>query len=391
MDFEREIGSRLDAARAAGLYRTLRTVQSPHRTHAVVDGRPVVLFNSNDYLGLAAHPRVVRAAKAALDAWGFGAPSSRLIAGHTAAHRALEEALAAFKGDEDAVLFPSGYMTNLGVIHALVEPGDLVLSDAFNHASLVDALRLTRAEVRVYPHLDADAVRAALRAAGPRRRSFVVTDAVFSMDGDVAPLPALREAADAAGSWLVVDEAHATGVLGAAGRGIREHFGGVPVEVSIGTLGKALGGQGGFVAGSRALAELVRNRARTFFYSTAPLPVLAAGVLEALRILEEEPGRVTRLRAKAARARAALASAGLDAPPGETPVIPVLLGAAERAARVSDALFEKGFAVSAIRPPTVAEGTSRLRVVVNEPHTDGEIEALAAAASEAAGGARTRD
>ncbi|MHC4597408.1 MAG: 8-amino-7-oxononanoate synthase [Planctomycetota bacterium] len=378
MDFRETVSARLAKIREKGLYRELKTLQSPHRTVAVVDGAERLLLNSNDYLGLANHPRVLRRAEEALRTWGFGSPASRLISGHMAVHRRLEEELASLKGEEDALLFSSGYMTNLGVLTSLVEPGDLVVSDEHNHASIVDACRLTRADVRVYPHGDVDAVREALASPPRGGRSFVVTDAVFSMDGDVAPLPALREAADAAGAWLVVDEAHATGVLGETGRGIREHFGGAPaMEVVIGTLGKALGGQGGFAAGSKDLVDLLRNRARTFFYSTALLPVACAGVLEAMAVLREEPGRVASLRAKARRTRERLRARGLDVPPGETPIVPVLLGGANRAVAVSSALMDRGYFVTAIRPPTVAEGTSRLRVVVNEPHTDEQLEGFA--------------
>jgi 8-amino-7-oxononanoate synthase len=385
MGFDEDVRERLDDIRARGLFRHLRTVESPHRTEAVVDGKPVVLFNSNDYLGLASHPRVVRAAAEALDRWGFGAPASRLIAGNATVHRELEEALARFKGAVDALVFPAGYMANLGVVTSLVEKDDVVLSDAWNHASLADACRLTRGRVTVYPHADVDVVRRELAARPAGTRAFVVTDAVFSMDGDVAPLPDLREAADAHGAWLVVDEAHATGVLGETGRGIREHFGGVPVEVTIGTLGKALGGQGGFTAGSRDYVDLLRNRARTFFYTTAPLPVLCAGVLEALAVLREEPGRVASVRRKAALLRRSLAGAGVDVPAGETPIVPVVVGEAGRTVETARALFERGYFVTGIRPPTVPEGTSRLRVVVNEPHGEEAIRAFASAVGDILG------
>jgi glycine C-acetyltransferase/8-amino-7-oxononanoate synthase len=383
MTFLDYLNAELGSIRSRGLHRTLRTLESPHRVRAVVDGRPCVLFNSNDYLGMAGHPRVVEAAARALAAWGFGAPSSRMIAGTTRIHRELEARLAAFKREGDAVLFPAGYLANLGTLTSLAGPGDLVLSDALNHASLVDACRLCRAEVKVYPHLDAEAAGRALEGRRPGRRAFVVTESVFSMDGDVAPLPELRRAADAAGAWLVVDEAHATGVLGATGRGLREHFGWKePVEVTIGTLGKALGGQGGFAAGPEALADLLRNRARSFLYTTAPLPALCGGVLEALTLLEEEPGRVASLGRKAALLREALREAGVSAPGGTTPIVPLRIGPADKAVEAARALFERGFFVTAIRPPTVPEGTSRLRVSVSEAHEEGEIRAFAAAAGE---------
>ncbi|MHC5082221.1 MAG: aminotransferase class I/II-fold pyridoxal phosphate-dependent enzyme, partial [Planctomycetota bacterium] len=274
---------------------------------------------------------------------------------------------------------------NLGVLTSLVKAGDLVFSDARNHASLVDACRLCRGEVEIYPHLDVDALRARLDRVPRGKRAFIVTDGVFSMDGDIAPLPALREAADRIGAWLVVDEAHATGVLGETGRGIREHFGGVPVEVSIGTLGKALGGQGGFVSGSRALIDLLRNRARTFLYTTAPLPSLCAGALEALTLLGEEPERVASLRRKTRLLREALSGAEVRIAAGSTPIVPVPLGSADLAMTVAQKLFEGGFFVTGIRPPTVEPGTSRIRAVVNEPHTDDEIRAFATAVAEVLG------
>jgi 8-amino-7-oxononanoate synthase len=383
LDFlEGELGS----IRARGLRREPRVLVGPHAARAVVDGKPCALFNSNDYLGMATHPRVVRAAARALEEWGFGAPSSRLIAGTTRIHRELEARLAAFKREEDAVVFPAGYMANLGVLQSLAAKDDLVVSDEFNHASLVDGCRLSRAEVRVYRHGDPDAARRELRGLARGRRAFLVTDAVFSMDGDAAPLPDLRRAADEAGAWLVVDEAHATGVLGRTGRGIREHFGwNVPVEVSIGTLGKALGGMGGFVAGPAALAELVRNRARTFFYTTAPIPALCAGVLEALSILEEEPGRVDALRANAALMRERLRRGGATVPDHPSAIVPLHVGEAGRALEAANRLFERGYFVSAIRPPTVPEGTSRLRVSVTAAHAEGEIRGFAAAVGEILG------
>jgi len=380
LDFEAYLQGRLADIRGRGLYREMKTLTAPHRIRTVVDGAERIVFNSNDYLGLAGHPRLVRRAREALETWGFGSPASRLISGNTALHEALEEALARFKGEEAAILFPSGYMANLGVLTSLVEPGDRVLSDALNHASLVDACRLCRGDVEVYPHLDAGAVKEALARRPRGGKAYIVTDGVFSMDGDVAPMPALREAADREGAWIIADEAHATGVLGETGRGLAEHFGpGAGPDVCIGTLGKALGGQGGFVAGSRSLIELLRNRARTFLYTTAPMPALCGGVLEALALLEEEPERVTSLGEKAALFRRCLGEAGVPVPGDPTPIVPVITGEAERTMEAAEALFEAGYFVTGIRPPSVPRGSCRLRMTVMEPHTEAEIRGLAEA------------
>ncbi len=379
--------------RAAGLYRERRpAVAGPPGPRVSLAGpatgasgerpREAVVFCGNDYLGLAADPRVRRAAAEAAERFGAGAGASRLMAGETTLHRDLEERLAAWKGAAAATAFPTGYQANVGAVTALVGRGDLVLSDERNHASLVDACRLSRAEVRVFPHAAPEAAAAILASEGGRfRRRLVVTEAVFSMLGDVAPIPDLLSVAEAHGAVLVVDEAHATGVIGATGRGAAERFGLPPdaIPVSVVTFGKALGGQGGAVVGSEALADLVRNRARTYIYTTALAPPMAAAVGAALRVLESEPGRVAALAARAGEARAALRGHGVPVREGETPILPVVLGDPRRAVAVSRRLEEEGLLVAAVRPPTVPDGESGLRVSVAVGHSSRDIRHLARA------------
>jgi 8-amino-7-oxononanoate synthase len=351
----------------------------------------MVDFSSNDYLGLAGDPRIAAAAADALREHGTGAAAARLICGNHPLHETLETELAALKGARAALLFPTGYAANVGAIPALVGRGDAVYGDALNHASLIDGCRLSRAEKRVFPHLDVDALDAMLRADARRfRRRLIVVDAVFSMDGDLFPLDALVRIARRHGAWTYVDDAHGTGVLGREGRGSPEHWGVQGrLDVVMGTLGKALGTAGAFVAGSGELREVLLNRARSFVFSTAPPPALSAAALAALRIAREEPWRRTRLRAVARRLRSALDAMGRPAP-GERDghIVPIVLGDAELAMRVGDALRERGYLAGAVRPPTVPRGTSRLRITLSAAHTDEHVDGLAAALRElvAAGG-----
>ena len=326
---------------------------------------------SNDYLGLADDERVVEAAREALAQWGVGAGASRLVTGHTPAHVELEESLAAFKGTEAALVFSSGYAANIGVLTALAGPRDHLFADRLNHASLIDGCRLTRARLRIYRHGDLDQLEEMLAKAPERGKRFIVTDGVFSMDGDLAPLPALVELAERFDAVLVVDDAHGTGVVGPEGRGSLAHFGvegRVPVQV--GTLSKALGAQGGFVAGSQPLIDLLVNKARSFIYSTGIAPSVAAAAREALRIAKEEPERRTRLQRHLAMLRDELARRGytvLGAAPA--PLVAVQLGSPEAALRQADRLQEAGVVAPAIRPPTVPEGTSRIRLAPRASHT----------------------
>jgi 8-amino-7-oxononanoate synthase len=351
----------------------------PHRTSPVLAGRPSLSFCSNDYLGLADHPALAQAAAQAVARSGFGAGASRLVAGDLPEHRELEEGLAAFLTLPAALLFPTGYQANLGVITTLAGRDDLVVSDAANHASLIDGCRLSRAEIAIYPHRDAHAARSLLAAAGTRhRRRFLVTESLFSMDGDVAPLPDLAAAARAHDAALVVDEAHALGALGPGGSGLCRQTGVVP-DVLIGTLGKAFGGHGGFVAGTADLRAILVNRARTFVFTTAaPAPTAAAG-LAALHLISSADGDARRssLRARIQQLRDAL-----TLPPSDSPILPVILGSDRAALDASAALRARDLFVQAIRPPTVPEGTARLRITLSAAHHPPEVDLLAAALRE---------
>jgi 8-amino-7-oxononanoate synthase len=373
----------LAALDAAGLRRRLRPLESAAEAEVLLAGRSVLLFSSNNYLGLAMHPAVRAAAARAIERYGCSAGASRLIAGHFDLHAAVETKLARFKGTEAALLFPSGYQANVGTISALVGQGDHVFSDALNHASIVDGCRLSRASVHVYPHRDVRALEAELAAAPPGRRRLIVTDSVFSMDGDRAPLAALAALAETYHSWLMVDEAHATGVLGARGAGLAEAEGLTDrVTVHMGTLGKALGGAGAYVAGSQALIDLLVNRARSFVYTTGLAPAAAAAAGAALDVLAAEPERRLALDRNAAHLRQGLRALGLDVG-GDTHIIPVLVGDNHRALALAEALLARGVLVQAIRPPTVPPGTARLRVTPMATHTGAQIERALAAFADA--------
>jgi 8-amino-7-oxononanoate synthase len=343
----------LDALRRASLVREPLLVQAVRGPRALVGGRELLSFCSNDYLGIAQDPALAEAAGRAAREWGWGAASSRALSGTTPWHRALEEEIAALKGKEDALLFPTGYMANLALVSVLGGPDCTVVSDELNHASLIDGCRLSRSSVAVYPHCDAAAAGRALAAAATPRR-FVLTDTVFSMDGDVAPLAALR----AAGADVVVDDVHGLGVLGPDGRGELE------APVQSGNLAKAAGAVGGFIAGSKDLVALLRSRARSFLFTTALPPADCAAGLEGLRLLRDGAERRARLR----DAMRALGT--------ETPIRTIVLGDNERALEASRNLLDRGFLVPAIRPPTVAPGTARLRLTVTAMHERDHVEAL---------------
>lgn len=359
------IHAELGAIRAAGRWRATRP--GDPAAHA--------RFSSNDYLGLARDLRVSSAAAEAAAHWGGGAGASRLMAGQHAIHAALEAALAAFLQQPSALVFPSGYQANVGTLTALAGRGDVVFSDALNHASLIDGARLSRATVQVYPHNDMTALASLLEASGGARRRIIVSESVFSMDGDLAPLQALAALAAQYGAWLVVDEAHAIGVYG-EGRGACAAVGVVP-DIFLGTLSKALGSQGGFVACTGAVRDLLVNRARTFIFSTGLAPACAAAALAALRVIEAEPSRGAKVLRAAAQLRAALHALGIGAP-GESHIVPVLLGDEALALRVAAACAARGAPVHAIRPPTVPPGTCRLRLSLSVHHSDEELTQLAA-------------
>jgi len=360
--------------RESGLYRELRVQETMAGPRAVVDGTDCLMMASNGYLGLAGHPAVLAGARAALSRWGAGTGGSRLTTGNLRLHRELEEELAAFKGAEAALLFGSGYMANLGVLSALAGPEDLLVSDALNHASIVDGCRLARARISVYRHADAAHLAEILRNS-PARRVFIVTDGVFSMDGDLAPLPEIVRLADEHGAGIILDDAHATGVIGPGGAGTAAHFGlAGRIDVQVGTLSKALGSQGAFVTGSRILIDYLANRARSFIFSTAPPPAAVGAALAALRLLRAHPGWAAELREKAAYLRRGLSGLGFNVPPGETPIIPVLVGESGPAVRLAAALLARGIFAPAIRPPSVPPGASRLRVTVMLNHRVADLD-----------------
>lgn len=374
-----DLEQRLGALADAGLRRVLRSVERRAGAEVVMDGRAAIDFASNDYLGLAADPRIARAAARALEQAGTGAGAARLISGNHPLHERLEAEVAAFKQAPAALLFASGYAANTGAIPALVGRGDAVYSDALNHASLIDGCRLSRAEGRVFPHRDLGALdRMLAEDAGRFARRMIVVDAVFSMDGDLFPLDGLVELARRHGAWTYVDDAHGTGVLGPNGRGTAERFGVEDaIDVRMGTLGKALGTSGAFIAGSGRLRDWLINRARPFVFTTGTPPALAAAAVEALRIVREEPWRRDRLRDNARRTRDGLAALGFHAP-GEADghIVPVVLGDAERTMRVGAALRGRGYLAGAVRPPTVPPGGSRLRITLSAAHTAEQIDGL---------------
>jgi len=352
------------------------------RVRVGLAGASALSFASNDYLGLAPDPRLAAAAAETAALEGYGASASRLVSGDLPALRRLEAALAAHLGRATAVVFPSGYQANMGAITALAGPADLIVSDALNHASLIDGCRLSRARVAVYRHLDLKAADALLDDPAARRR-LLVTESLFSMDGDTAPLADLMELADRRGAILVVDEAHALGVRGPRGRGLCAEAGVAP-DVLIGTLGKAFGAAGGFVTGSAPLRDLLVNRARTFIFTTALPPPVAAAARQAIEIAATAEGdeRRERLAGLGERLRSRLATRGAGRSPARGPIYPVLLGNNDRALAVSAGLRRRGFFVPAIRPPTVPAGTARLRVTLSAAHTMEEVDALVDALAE---------
>jgi 8-amino-7-oxononanoate synthase len=372
-----DIADRLEELCDRGLHRRLRLISGPQGPRVLLDGRPVLLLCSNNYLGLADHPRVRGAAAEAAMRWGAGAGASRLISGNMSLHRRLEARLAEFKGYEAALLFGSGYLANMGAIAALARRGEVVFSDELNHASIVDGCRLSRAETFVYHHGDTEHLAWGLREA-EGRGALIVTDGVFSMDGDVAPLEELVSLARRYDCRLMVDEAHATGALGPGGRGSVAAAGlSGEVDVVMGTLGKALGSYGAYVCASREIVDYLINTARPFVFSTAPPPPVVAAALAALELLEAHPHRVERLQANAATLRDALAAEGLAVDGSETQIVPVEVGGAEHTMELSERILERGVFAQGIRPPTVPEGSSRLRFTVMATHRTGELQRAA--------------
>jgi 8-amino-7-oxononanoate synthase len=373
-----EVQERLAELESAGLRRRIRVIEGPQGGRVVLDGAPVLLLCSNNYLGLADHARLRRAAADAAMALGTGSGASRLISGSMSMHSELEAKLAEYKRTEAALLFGSGYLANAGTIAALAGRDEVVFSDELNHASIIDGCRLSRAEAFVYRHRDTEHLEWGLRRAAGRC-SLIVTDGVFSMDGDLAPLSELATLARRHGCRLLVDEAHATGCLGPGGRGSVAAAGlGEEVDVIVGTLGKALGGYGAYVCASRELTEFLINAARPFIFSTALPPAVVAAASAAVDLLTEQPEMVDRLKANAAALREGLLDQGLEVTDSETQIIPLVIGEAEATTALTERLLERGVFAQAIRPPTVPAGTCRLRLTAMAIHRIGELRSAAA-------------
>ncbi len=374
-----DIPAALRRVREAGQYREIRDLRMISASRGLSrDGREVLVFNSNDYLGMTHEAAVIRAAGEALR-FGAGSGGARLTSGASFEISDLEAELARFKGKEAALVFNTGYMTNLGVIWALAGKEDVIFSDSLNHASIIDGCRMSGAKIAVYPHSDTAALERLLAETPCAGQRYIVTDGVFSMDGDIARLPELAALRDKYGAALLVDDAHATGVIGKTGRGTAEYWGlEGAVDIQVGTLSKALGAEGGFVCASEDIIRWLRNRSRPFIFSTAIGPSTAAAALASLRLLEAEPQRLEILRANTARLRDALTAAGLPLLPGDTPILPIMCGEEDRAASLARACREEGLLLSAIRPPSVPRGTSRIRLTVTAAHTAEDIDRAAA-------------
>lgn len=368
----------LEELKERKLRRSLKTLEGEQGPWVVLDGRRVLNLSSNNYLGLASHPKLKEASARATQQYGCGSGASRLICGNMALHETLEGRLAAFKHSEAALLYGSGYAANVGIISSLARAGDFVFSDELNHASIIDGCRLSHASVSVFPHNDVPAVEEQLRdvaQTSPDARRLIVVEGVFSMDGDFAPLPELAKLADKYDALLMVDEAHATGVLGPGGRGLVAHFGlerRVPIIMS--TLSKALGGFGAFVTCSRDLREYLLNTSRSFIFTTALPPAVVASALAALDVLEEEPALLQRLQENADYLRTQLKGLGYNTLHSQSQIMPVVIGDAARAISMAEQLFREGVLAAAVRPPTVPEGTSRLRVSVMATHTREDLD-----------------
>ncbi len=361
-----------------GLRRNLRIIASEHGPRVVHNGVNLIMLCSNNYLGLAAHPLVKKAAIAAAERYGVGAGASRLVAGNLEPIRRLEANLADLKKTEAALVFGSGYLANLGVINALVGPGDAVFSDELNHASLIDGCRLSKAAVRIYRHCDFDHLRALLEQAVSARRRLIVTDSIFSMDGDFAPLREIVELARRFDAAVMIDEAHAVGVLGPDGAGLAAELGlEKEIDVHVGTLSKALGSYGAYVAGSSVLIDFLVNRARSFIYTTGLPPALAAAADTAIEIMKAEPQRIRRLWSNAAHLRQRLAQAGFALGSSRSPILPLHIGEAQTAIAMAARLLELGVYVIAIRPPTVPAGTARLRITPTAAHSIADLDEAA--------------
>lgn len=371
----RYLGEELAKLEQKGLRFQLRVLEGEQKPVAVFDGRKVINLSSNNYLGLTTHPRLRAAAHAAIDAEGVGSGAVRTITGTMKIHMELERRIAEFKQTEASVVFQSGFTANAGTVSAVLGREDFIISDELNHASIIDGARLSRATIKVFPHRDvAAADRLLAEVAGQPGRKLLITDGVFSMDGDIAPLPGLCEIAEKHGAIMMVDDAHASGVLGRAGRGTVDHFGlHGRVDIQVGTLSKAIGALGGYVCGSRDLIEFLYHRGRPFLFSTSHPPSVAATCLAAFDVLEQEPERIEQLWENTRFFKAGLKQLGFDTGASETPITPIMVGEGRKAMEFSGALFQAGLLATGIAYPTVPEGKARLRTIVTATHTSEEL------------------
>jgi glycine C-acetyltransferase len=371
----RYLSEELDTLKSQGLYRHLRVLEGEQKAHASFDHRSVVNLSSNNYLGLTTHSRLRERALEATRTLGVGSGSVRTIAGTMSIHMELEHRLAEFKRTEATVVFQSGFTANAGTVSSILGKDDFIISDELNHASIIDGARLSRATIKVFPHRDADSARAIVKELPRERRRLIISDGVFSMDGDLGALPELCDVADEFGCIMMVDDAHASGVFGRSGRGTIDHFGlHGRVDIQVGTLSKAIGALGGYVAGSRALIDFLYHRARPFLFSTSHPPSVAAACLGAIDVLESEPQLIERLWENTRFFKAGLQALGFNTGASESPITPVIVGDAALAMKLSDALFENGVFAQGIGFPTVARGKARVRTIVTATHTRDELQ-----------------
>jgi 8-amino-7-oxononanoate synthase len=377
------ISDELKKIRKSGLYRELKVVGNAQGTHLEIKDKTFLSFCSNNYLGLANNPSVIKAVKDAVEEYGWGAGASRLVSGNMTLHETLENEISRFKGKEATLVFPTGYMANLGAISSLVSNGDLVICDKLNHASIIDGCRLSGADLRVYAHRDMEKLENILRKSSKYNRKLIVTDSVFSMDGDLAPLPDIVKIAGKYKAMVMVDEAHGTGVFGENGRGVVEHFNlNREVDIIMGTLSKAIGSLGGYVTGDTDLINYLKNKARTFMYTTALPPAVCAASIAGIKLIKEDPSIRESLWHNVHFIKDKLESLNFNVISSESPIIPILIGDAERTVDISNFLYERGILISAIRPPTVPAGTSRLRITVMSTHSRNDMEKLLAVLSD---------
>lgn len=374
-DLEVLLQQELEELRRCGLFREMKRIDSMQGPTVVIDNKEIILLSSNNYLGLASHPEVIKAQTQALEEFGAGACASRLISGNMTLHEKLERELAEFKGTESAILFSTGYMANLGTISALAGEKDIIICDKLNHASIIDGARLSGAALRVYPHKNLERLTSILSKDTGHKRKLIITDGIFSMDGDIAPLPELVEISKRFGAILMLDDAHATGVIGRTGKGTCEYFGiDKGVDIQMGTLSKALGNLGGFVAGSKSLIEYIRNKARSFIYSTALPPAVVAGSTKAIEIVKRDSQLRDRLWVNVKRFRDGLRELDFDIMEAKTQIIPVRTGDVRSTMKAAEILLDRGIFAPGIRPPTVPKAKCRIRTSIMATHTKEHID-----------------